>query len=163
MLSPTSLPAGRMETSGQGRGKEAHKSAVAARQEVTKVLEAPGCLQWLCGGALPRRPTDRGKGPNASATCGSAAPAMGKPTVSFKPQCGHEENPYAALNGAFFFFPCPGSHPARGLSPHGCAAWGRRCPAGTGTRQGQEELRGAARALCPEIALLSAGQGVMKS
>ena len=121
---------------------------MAARWEVKKVLEIPGCLQWLWDGALPMRPTDRGKRPYAS-TRGPWTVVMGKLKISFKPQCRHNQNLCAALSGyqVLIFFPQPGSGPAQGLSPRGCTQHmepgGRGCPVRNWTPEGQEQPSGS--------------------
>lgn len=61
----------------QVQSEEAHEQAMAVRWEVEKVLEVPGCVQWLRDGALPTRPMNRGKRPCAS-THGSQTLIMGK-------------------------------------------------------------------------------------
>lgn len=109
------------------QSEDVHKQATATRWELKKVLEIPGCLQWLWDGALPMRPMVRGKRPYAS-THGSWTLIMGTLKSSFKSQRGHNQNRHAALGGyrVLIFFPQPGSRPAQGLSPHGCTVHGAR-------------------------------------
>lgn len=136
---------------------------MTTRWEVKKVLEIPGCLQWLWDGAPPARPTDKGKKPYASAsTCGSWT-CYGKTQGQL--QTPHQTQEKCLLCSkqlrSPYFIPSAWLWSSAGIIPlwvhtaYGARGWG--CPVRIWTPEGQEKPSDAAlthsvglpRALCP--------------